>query len=263
MNFHVNDLVCLIGARTQEVLTVTETIAAVCGTGTPLIICGDRAFTEDEIEPKPIQEGDCVRDVDNVNRFEAALVDASYIELIRKDGHRFTQYLKESYRAVARVTPETAASEDEEPSFRIGDLVQEKGDEEGDLFTVVDLTDDGHTVILAGGLEMQHTALEPAALQVGNWVRGGSGNLRDQVRDIVGDAVYFDGYFRASSECRRVSSAWPCEEEAPTTQKERTLAKVLADLRRTDAKLLELRAHRKALKKEARSAFAKALKVGV
>ena len=262
MNFLDNDLVCLVGARTQEVFTVTKAIAAVCGTGTPLIVCGDRAFTEDEIEPKPIQEGDCVRDVDNDNRYEAIRVDDSHIDVTQSNGHTFRQHLKDAYRAVARgyADPEN----EEAPSFQIGDLVQEKGDEEGDLFTIVDLTDGGRTVILAGGLEMQHTALEPAAFQVGNWVRDvrtETRGLRDKVTDIVGDTAYFDGYKYPLSECRRVSSAWPCEDDVRSAPKDRTLAKVLAEIRRTDAKLLELRARRKALQKEARSAFTKATKV--
>jgi len=258
MNFLVNDLV--VSARfAGEWFTVTDLDVA-SESKKPMIVCDKYAFYEHEIEPKPIQEGDCVRDVDNDNRYEAIRVDDSHIDVTQSNGHTFRQHLKTAYRAVARAMPETATPKDEEPSFRVGDLVQEKGDEEGDLFTIVDLTDGGRTVILAGGLEMQHTALEPAAFQVGNWVRNGSGNLRDQVRDIVGDAVYFDGYFRASSECRRVSSAWPCEEEAPAAPKERTLAKVLAEIRRTDAKLQELRARRKALQKEARSAFTQATK---
>ena len=258
-NFLVGDLVCLVGARTQEVFTIDDVSVA---TGRTLVFCDYRSFLPHEIEPKPIQKGDTVRDLGSNERYEVTGVDGQNVDLAQNNGHAFRQHLQNQYRAVSPTPPAQVKSsqEVEEPFFMVGDLVQEKGDDAGDLFTIVDLTDGGRTVVLAGGLEMRHDSLEPAAFQEGSCVRSVMENLRGKVTYIDGDTVHFNGYALPYSECRRISTAWHCEKKVPKARK-RTLAKVLAEIRQADAKMLALRAQRKVLEKEARDAFKAALKV--
>lgn len=269
-NFLVGDLVCLANARTQEVFTIDDVDEETGGRARTLFFCGSRAFYAHEIEPKPLQNGDIVRALGSNEHYEVISADGQNVDLVQNTGntylqhrHTYLQRPQNQYRAVSPTLPAQAtesSQEVEEPSFMVGDLVQEKGDDAGDLFTIVDLTDGGRTVVLAGGLEMQHDSLEPAAFQEGSCVRSVMENLRGKVTYIDGDAVHFNGYILPHSECRRISTAWPCEKEVPKTKK-RTLAKVLAEIRKADAKMLVLRAQRKALKKEARDAFNEALKV--
>lgn len=257
--FLVGDLVCLANARTQEVFTIDDVdVEAGGGKGRTLFLClgGKRAFYSHEIEPKPLQKGDIVRDLGSTELYEVTSVDGQNVDLAQNSGHTFRQHLQNQYRAVSPTLPAQV-----EPSFMVGDLVREKGDGEGGCFTIMELADGGRTVFLGGGLELQHTALEPAPFQIGNHVRSIEENLRGEVTNIIGDAVYFNGYILPHSECRRISTVfWPCEKEVPKT-KNRTLAKVLAEIRQADAKMLALRAQRKALKKEARDVFNEALKV--
>lgn len=253
-SFLVGDLVCLTNARTQ-VFTIDEVDG-------PLVYLGERSFFQHEIEPKPLQKGDYVRDSGSDERYEVTLVDGPNVDLVQSNGHTFRRHLQTQYRSVSPTAPvQTETPEEvEEPSFRVGDLVREKGEGEGGNFTVMQLLDEGHTVYLGDGLELPHTSLEPAPFQKGNWVRSVEDNLSGQVEDIVGEAVYLDHYILPYSVCRRVSSALrPCEKKVPKVKK-RTLAKVLAEIRQADAQMLSIREQRKALKKEAREAFRKVLK---
>jgi hypothetical protein len=254
-NFLVGDLVCLANARTQEVFTIDDVDEETGGRARTLFFCGRRAFYAHEIEPKPLQKGDIVRDLGSTERYEVTSVDGQKVDLVQNSGDAAGRCDQNQYRAVS-----PTLSAQVEPSFMVGDIVREKGNGEDDCFTVMELADGGRTVFLGGGLELQHTALEPEPFQIGNHVRSIEENLRGEVTNIIGDAVYFDGYILPHSECRRISTAWPCEKEVPKTKK-RTLAKVLAEIRQADAKMLALRAQRKALKKEARDVFNEALKV--
>lgn len=160
---------------------------------------------------------------------------------------------------------------DEAPSFMVGDLVRIQGDDE--WFSVLELTDGGRTVILGDGLEIQHTGLEPKPIEVGDMIRTLTGSFKGRVTDMFGDAVYFEGpsgitQGLTESDCRatviQAPEYWPCgaAKDGVSPPRERALAEILAEIQETNDKVHSLRERRKALKKEARAAFNKALKAG-